>query len=249
VTNEEPLEEQAPKVTIILPAYNEAEALPVVLEALFAVIDERYEVIVVDDASSDDTAEIAMRYPCLLLRHPRNRGKGAAIKTGLEAARGGFVVIMDADNTYPVDAIPMMLALVEEQDYEFVRCTRVHDDTTMPTINKWGNKVFDYLLGTLHGLEGQDHLTGLYGLKRDILRCMDLSAERFDIEVEIGIKAKALKLRAVAVPVHYSERLGEKKLHALRDGWAILGRTLVMAITQHPLFQARFGGKAALRKS
>src|SRR5947207_5354930 len=93
--------------TVILPAYNEAAALPKVLSALLVVLDaalaERYEIIVVDDASTDDTAAIARRYPCRLLAHRRNRGKGAAVRTGLEAARGDFIVIMDADNTYPAD--------------------------------------------------------------------------------------------------------------------------------------------------
>src|SRR5579872_6061221 len=87
--------------TIILPAYNEEAALPAVLHGLFEVVDARYEVIVVDDASSDATAAIAGQYPCRLLRHAHNQGKGAAVRTGLSAARGRFVIIMDADNTYP----------------------------------------------------------------------------------------------------------------------------------------------------
>ncbi len=108
--------------TVILPAYNEAEALPSVLSGLFAVLDRRYEVIVVNDASSDDTATIAQRYPCQLLNHPFNRGKGAAVRTGLMVARGRFIIVMDADNTYPPEAIPEMVQALQEVD--FVRCSR-----------------------------------------------------------------------------------------------------------------------------
>lgn len=74
--------------TVILPAYNEAEALPSVLTSLFGVLDEQYEIIVVDDASTDATAAIARSYPCWLLRHERNHGKGAAVRTGTPGCAG-----------------------------------------------------------------------------------------------------------------------------------------------------------------
>jgi glycosyltransferase involved in cell wall biosynthesis len=107
-------------VTVIRPAYNEAVALPAVLEALFSVLGDDSEVIVVDDGSTDHTASLAATYGCRVLRHPHNRGKGAAVRTGLAAARGHFVIVMDADNTYPADTIPRMIDLGAR--YDFVRC-------------------------------------------------------------------------------------------------------------------------------
>jgi glycosyltransferase involved in cell wall biosynthesis len=218
--------------TIILPAYNEAAALPEVLASLLAVLDGHCEVIVVDDASSDETPAIASAYPCRLLRHAHNKGKGAAVSTGVAAARGRFIIVMDADNTYPAEAVPRMIALAKE--YEFVRCTRLHDAATMPRINHLGNKLFDHLLQTVYGLQGGDHLTGLYGLRRDALQAMDITASGFDLEVEIGIKARAQQLRSTSLPIRYGVRLGEKKLRTWRDGWSILRRILSLARLYNP---------------
>lgn len=103
----------------------------------------------------------------------------------------------------------------------------------MPFINRVGNKVFDCMLKLLHGLEGNDHLTGLYGLHRETLDAMNLTAERFDLEVEIGIKARASRLRSTALPITYGERLGEKKLRAWKDGWHIMRRSLALALERN----------------
>ena len=218
--------------TVILPAYNEAEALPEVLMSLLAVLDDRCEVIVVDDGSTDDTAAIASRYRCRVVRHQRNSGKGAAVRTGLREARGRFIIVMDADNTYPADAVPRMITLAEE--YDFVRGVRLEGKANMPLINRLGNQLFDYVLRTIHGLEGADHLSGLYGLRREALEAMNFTADGFDLEVEIGIKARAHRLRACSLPISYGARLGEKKLRAWRDGQHILRQTLALALVYNP---------------
>ena len=222
--------------TVILPAYNEAAALPTVLSALLVVLDvalgERYEIIVVDDASTDETAAIASSYPCRLLGHRHRQGKGAAVRTGLGAACGRFIVVMDADNTYPADAVPHLIALSDQ--YDFVRGVRQYSAAHMPLVNRIGNRVFDTMLKLMCGLEGRDHLSGLYGLRREALQALDLTAEGFDLEVEIGIKAHARRLRATSLPIAYGRRLGDKKLHAWRDGWRILRRSLALALHEHP---------------
>ncbi len=232
----------AVEATVILPAYNEAAALPAVLNALTAVLDPCVEIIVVDDASTDDTAAIAHTFRCRLLRHTCNQGKGGAVRTGLRAGRGRFIIVMDADNTYPAEAVPHMLALATE--YDFVRCIRQHEPDSMPGINSLGNTLFDTILRLVHGLDGADHLTGMYGLRRSALDALDLTAARFDLEVEIGIKARAQGLRTATVPISYGARLGEKKLRAWRDGWHILWRILALTLLYRP--GVAFGAPAVL---
>lgn len=225
------------RATLILPAYNEAAALPTVLEDVVTHLGPApagtYEVLVVDDGSADDTAAVAERYPCRVIRHDTNRGKGAAIRTGLAQARGELIVVMDADASYPASAIPRLVAMLEE--YDLVRCNRQRSTASMPWINRLGNRIFDGLLALSHGLDGSDHLSGLYGLRRQALLKMQLEAEGFDIEAEIGIKARVRGLRSASFPIHYQNRLGEKKLNPWRDGFLILGRILAMFLLYNPL--------------
>src|SRR5262245_57676170 len=115
-----------PITTIILPAPNEGRALPKVLSELQTLLNEHYEIIVVDDGSTDETARLAQKYACRLIRHQSRLGKGAAIRTGISHANGQYLVIMDADATYPATEIPRIVGLLAEND--LVRCARQADN-------------------------------------------------------------------------------------------------------------------------
>ena len=91
-----------PRTSVIIPAYNEEEGLPIVLGKLLPLIDDTYEVIVVDDGSTDGTGDVAADFPCRVVRHASNHGKAQAMKTGIRAARGENLIFIDADDTYPV---------------------------------------------------------------------------------------------------------------------------------------------------
>ena len=218
--------------TVVLPAYNEAAALPHVLEELGESLDSSYEVLVVDDGSTDGTAEVAEGFPVRLVRHSENSGKGVAIRTGIAQARGENVVIMDADATYPVPAIAEMVDLLRDND--LVRGTREGGDKAMPPINRIGNWLFNKLLSISHGLEGSDHLSGLYGMRRQAALRLATEATGFDIETEIGIKAQARGLKVAELPISYLPRMGEKKLSPWRDGFRILGRVIVLLLIYNP---------------
>jgi len=220
------------RTTVLLPAYNEGAALPHVLTELGEYLDESYEVLVVDDGSSDDTADVAERYPVRLVQHPDNRGKGVAIRTGIAEARGENVVIMDADATYPVPAIKEMVGLLDEHD--LVRGIRESEPESMPVVNRFGNWLFNKLLEISHGLEGTDHLSGLYAIRRSEAVRLGTEARGFDIETEIGIKARARGLREATIPISYLPRVGEKKLSPWKDGLRILGRVIVLLVIYNP---------------
>jgi hypothetical protein len=218
--------------SVILPTFNEALALPEVLSSLFDLPDDRFEVIVVDDGSTDESVAIAQRFPCRVIQHQRNLGKGAAVRTGILEARGRSIIIMDADATYPAAAVPVMIDLLDR--YDLVRGTRLEGLSHMPAVNRLGNRLFDSMLRLVYGLEGGDYLSGLYGLRRESLDILHFTSDGFDLEVEIGIKARAHQLRSIAIPIHYQERRGEKKLHAWRDGWRIFGKVLALTPLHHP---------------
>ena len=223
---------QAVDTSVIVPAYNEEEALPCVLSELVSTLDKTYEIIVIDDGSKDCTGSIAGEYPVRLIRHEENQGKGAAMRTGIDEARGRKVIFIDADATYPIDRIP---AIAERLDqYDFVRGVRTGGRDHMPIVNRLGNSLFEFAIRFVHQVDSSDALTGLYGLRTDVLRGMRLGSSGFDIESEIVIKAGSMQLRSICIPIEYAERIGEKKLNAFSDGLHILRRVLVLAILFKP---------------
>lgn len=195
-----------------------------VLEKVFQVIDSTFEVVVVDDGSSDQTREEAKRYPCVLVCHETNRGKGEAMKTGIRHARGENVIFIDADDTYPVEAILEIAAALEK--YDMVVASRVIGRDNIPTFNRIGNTILRHTIRHLYGFNANDPLTGLYGLKKSHLEKMALHSEGFGIESEIALKAASQGLQIKDIPINYQERIGEAKLSGLRDGYRIL-RTIL----------------------
>ena len=139
---------------------------------------------------------------------------------------------MDADATYPVPAIKEMVELLDEND--LVRGIRDSEPESMPIVNRFGNWLFNKLLALSHGLEGSDHLSGLYAMRRSAAVRLGTEAQGFDIETEIGIKAQARGLRQATVPISYLPRVGQKKLNPWKDGLRILGRVIVLLLIYNP---------------
>ncbi|MCE5257586.1 MAG: glycosyltransferase [Chloroflexi bacterium] len=223
-----------PAVSVVIPAFNEETGLPLVLQAVCGVLDETYEVIVVDDGSSDQTASVAKAFPCRLIQHPHNRGKGAALRTGLQQARGKYVIFLDADNTYPAEAIPALAQLLQHND--LVRGARILNKENIPLLNRMGNHLFDAVVRFANIADGGDILSGMYGGQRDKLLALNLNSEKFDIEAEICIKAKAHKFKCATMPIRYDKRVGETKLNALHDGMRILSRIVKVSLSISPLW-------------
>src|SRR5215207_5612921 len=165
---------------------------------------------------------------------PRSPGatRSASSSTPPTEAQGENVVIMDADATYPVPAIKEMVELLD--DHDLVRGVRESEPESMPFVNRVGNWLFNKLLAISHGLEGTDHLSGLYAMRRSEAVRLGTEARGFDIETEIGIKAKARGLREAEIPISYLPRVGEKKLSPWKDGLRILGRVIVLLLIYNP---------------
>lgn len=218
--------------SVVLPAYNEEDALPLVLDALLKTLDRSYEVLVVDDGSTDRTRSVAEGFGVRVLVHQQNQGKGAAMRTGASHALGRKIIFIDADATYPVAMIPALSAKLDE--FDLVRGLRVEGRRHMPVINRVGNSLFEMLVRAIHRVDSSDVLTGMYGLRAESLHRMKLTSTGFDIESEIVIKAGTLGLRTSCIPISYHERVGTKKLSSLRDGLKILRRVMALAVLTRP---------------
>lgn len=221
--------------TVVIPAYNEEKGLPVLLEKLFQVIGDTYEVIVVDDGSTDGTPEVARRFACRLIQHEVNQGKGRSLLTGIQESRGEVVVWVDADDTYPVAVIPQMVAQLRsrESGYDLVSAWRCEGRQHMPWLNRVGNVLFTWTVRIFYRLETRDACTGLRGTRREHLAHMDLTGKRFTIDCEIALKAGRMGLRNCDIPIDYGKRLGRQKLSGLRDGAQI-----ALTLLRHVFWQA-----------
>jgi hypothetical protein len=219
-------------MSVILPALNEEEAIPHVVRDLRTHLPADGEIIVVDDGSTDATAEIAEQLGVIVCRHENNQGKGAAMSTGVAAATGNRLVFMDADATYPAAAVPRLVRELDEHD--IVRGERPLSSENIPRVNRLGNRVFNRLLASFHQLEGEDLMSGLYAMTREAYKRLGLESAGFDIEVEIGIKAKQRGLRLGTVSIDYHPRIGSKKLRPVRDGVNIMMRAAGIAILYSP---------------
>ncbi len=221
-----------PRTSVLLPAYNEERGLATVLEKLQPLLDSSYEIVVVDDGSHDRTALVAERHGVRVIRHLVNRGKGAAMQSGLLHMRGDRVITVDADDTYPAEAIPEIAAALDT--YELVLTTRRSGRFNISPVNRVGNAVFRHAISAVAGRPLSDPLSGLYGLRRHLVDRLNLRSNGFGIEAEIVIKAGRLHAHTLEVPIVYRPRIGESKLHPVRDG-LVIGRTIVsMARTKSP---------------
>jgi glycosyltransferase involved in cell wall biosynthesis len=221
----------APRTSILIPAYNEEAGLGVVLDRLFTVIDDSCEVIVIDDGSTDATGAVAARYPCRLLQHKVNLGKGHAVRAGLAVAQGELVVMVDADNSYPAEEVPRLIDKLKSHD--LISGSRI-GKASIPPMNRVGNWMLRTAIRRLYGSTVIDPLTGLYASRADVLRRMQLCSDGFGLESEIVIKAARMGLRVHNHAITYCTRRGKSKLNPVKDGYRILRTILAHLALYNP---------------
>jgi hypothetical protein len=221
-------------VSVVIPAYNEERGVVTVVEKLRPLLGARSEILVVDDGSSDATGISAAIAGARVIRHAKNRGKGAALQTGLSNAYGEKIVVIDADDTYPVEAIPDLIKALDE--YDVVLGRREAGRANISPLNRLGNNVFRHAISVAARRRVADPLTGLYGFNSSVAARLNLTSPGFGIEAEIVIKACRLKARLLEVPIGYRPRIGQSKLSPIRDG-IVITRTiasLMLAIRMSP---------------
>jgi glycosyltransferase involved in cell wall biosynthesis len=214
----------AVKLSILVPVYNEA---PTVERTIKRVLDVKFpcqvEVVLVDDASTDGTAEIIDRLHderLIKLRHPANRGKGAAIRTAVAAATGDFMIPLDADLEYQPEEIPTLLEPVLSGEAEVVFGSRGFGSHSAYSF--WyvmGNKAVTTFANVLFNAYIADLETCFKLMPADMLRSLKIASNGFGMEAEITGKLLARGIRPFEVPITYRARTREagKKI-TWRDG-------------------------------
>ena len=222
------------KNSLIVPAYNEEKGLPLVVKEYLDWVDE---IIVVDDGSSDGTFEKAKK--CLndkvkLFRHEVNRGKVAALRTGVEHASGDIIIFTDADCTYPAKYVP---ALIKEIDMgaDLVLGARLQSRDNMPAFNRLGNTIFSYLATYISCMKIKDSQTGFRAFKREMFEKLDVKAKGLEFETKMTVRAAKLGYKIVEIPIEYRARVGKSKLRPIKDGGRMLEALFSVAYSETSL--------------
>ena len=209
------------KLSVLMPVYNEEADVRTILRRV-AAVDVDKEIIVVDDCSSDGTPRIleGIDIPGLrVIRHSVNRGKGAAIRTALQAVTGEAVIIQDADLEYDPQDYQALLEPILAGKAQAVYGVR--DLRGQRPLIRLGNKVLTALANLLYGVRLEDMETCYKLMTADIARSLDIECSRFDLEPEITAKIVRQGYEIHQVPISYHPR-EEKKLSPWRDGFPAL---------------------------
>lgn len=213
----------APRVSVIIPALNEAENLPHVLPRIPAGI---HEVLLVDGNSVDNTVEIARQLlPSIRIVQQEGRGKGAALRTGFNHADGDIIVMLDADGSTDPAEIPVFVdALLKGAD--FAKGSRfMHGGGTadMPFHRRLGNWGFVMMVRVLFGAPYSDLCYGYNAFWTHVLPPINLNSDGFEIETEMNVRVACEGFQIVEVPsFEYPRVVGEGRLQTFPDGWRVL---------------------------
>jgi len=210
------------KVSVVVPVYNEEEAIAGDLRTIIKAMDESgrdYEVIVVNDASTDNTAEVVAQFPDVqLITHRQNRGGGFSRNTGIKASTGDVFVVTDGDATYPNQDIPRLLDTMEAEDLDMVVGARKKESGTLKFIRgpvKW---FIRKLAEVMSGFKIPDLNSGLRAIRKDVfMKYMEILPWGHSWVSTITLAMLAGGYQVDFVEIDYYPRKGQSTFHPIKD--------------------------------
>ena len=221
-------------LTVVIPIYNERATLAEVMESVHA-IEIKKEIIAVDDGSTDGSRELlkalAEKYPDVrALYHERNRGKGAALRTGFRHANGDFVICQDADLECDPQNYPQLLKPLLDGRADVVYGSRfiyTHERRGARFWHVLGNRVLTTLSNVFTNLNLTDMETGYKVFRREVIQSIEVEEDRFGFEPEVTAKIATMGLRVYEVPISYE---GRTVADGKKIGWRDAIRTVYCII-------------------
>jgi glycosyltransferase involved in cell wall biosynthesis len=223
----------SPSVTVIIPAYDEEQTIGHVLLDTASVMDSLnlpYEIIVVDDGSTDNTGLIASNQKVRVLSNAKNRGKGYSFRRALEKAQGDIIVTLDSDGEHKPKEIPDLISPLFNGT-DVVTGSRFLGSNLQATtkLNQIGNFLFNIAIMILTGKRITDSQTGFRAIRRDVLEKLNLESDGYEIETEITVKGLKNGFVFEERPISCTRRkYNISKLKVLFDGTRIL-KTILKA--------------------
>ncbi len=234
-------------LSVVIPAYNEEKGITTIVQRVLAIREDLAEVgiddlelIVVDDGSRDQTAQITeeLAKTCeglRLVRHPKNKGYGAALKTGFSQAKGELIGFLDADGTYPPEYFPALCKLALDGKDLVIGSRMAGAESKMPLTRRIGNLFFAGLLTLVGRQHVTDSASGMRVFKKEVLQHIYPLPDGLNLTPVMSTRAihEGIPMAEVAIP--YSERLGRSKLSVLRDGRIFLQSIIWTALAYNPV--------------
>jgi glycosyltransferase involved in cell wall biosynthesis len=200
-------------LSIIVPVYNERATIPIILKRIKSVPLDK-EIIVVDDGSSDGTKEYLESLDDPIIKvviHPKNLGKGAAVRTGFQCANGEIIIIQDADLEYHPEEYPELIKPILDGRADVVYGSRFIGVHRVFLFNHYvGNKILNFIANILYNTNLSDMMTGYKVFRQEVVKDLKLKAKGFGIEAEITAEIFKHNLRVYEVPISYSGRSYEE---------------------------------------
>lgn len=233
-------------LSVVIPALNEEDGIASIMGRVLAIGPKlcpvgvsQLELIVVDDGSTDRTAEIVHGTPgATLVQHPVNKGYGAALKTGFRAARGELLAFLDADGTYPPEYFPQLCQTLLQPGAgnDIVVGSRMAGaESEMPATRRIGNMVFAGMISLISRQRITDSASGMRVFRREALEKLYPLPDGLNFTPIMSTRALHEDVRMVEVPIPYSERVGRSKLNIVRDGTRYLQTITWTALNYNPV--------------
>jgi glycosyltransferase involved in cell wall biosynthesis len=230
-------------LSVVIPAYNEERGIEAIARRVLAIEPDlegvgidNLELLVVDDGSRDRTAEITRQIPGVrLISHVKNKGYGAALKTGFSQACGELIGFLDADGTYPPEFFPKLCQEALNGGELVIGSRMAGAESKMPITRRIGNLFFAGLLSLVGRQRVTDSASGMRVFKRDILGTIYPLPDGLNLTPVMSTRAIHEGLHIVEVPIPYSERLGRSKLSVIRDGKIFLQSIIWTALAYNPV--------------
>ena len=208
-----------PGFSVVIPAMNEADSVGQVVRQIAATMDgtgQPYEIIVVDDGSTDETAQCAREAGATVLQHPQNQGYGAGLKSGIARAQFDRIIITDADGTYPINRIPDLMA--EADRYDMVVGARQGKHYRESLFKEPARLMFGSVASWVTGTPIPDVNSGLRVFRTSLARqYFHVISQGFSFTTTITLAALSNGYFVKYLPIEYHERVGKSKVKLLRD--------------------------------